>query len=178
MPAVGPNPGTTLNTPSGIPASIANSATLRADKGDCSAGFKIKLLPVARAGANFQQAISRGKFQGVTAPTTPSGSLVMVAIKLSPVGATSSYNLSIASAYHLVQLMHAAISPVALVIGFPIFIVSRRPSSRIFFFIRSAKLNSIFFLFEGAIRDQDPFSNTVLAAFTAWLISSTSHSAT
>ena len=79
-----------MKTPSGIPASIASSATLNADKGDCSAGFKIKLFPVANAGANFQQAINKGKFQGVTAPTTPRGSFVIVAIKLSLVGATSS----------------------------------------------------------------------------------------
>ena len=168
----------TLNTPSGIPASIANSATLNADSGDCSAGFRIKLFPVASAGANFQQAISNGKFHGVTAPTTPSGSLVMVAIILSLVGATSSYNLSIASAYHLVQFIHAAISPVALVIGLPIFKVSNSPSSKMFFFIRSAKLKSIFFLLEGAILDHEPFSKTALAAFTALLISSTSHSDT
>ena len=60
LPAVGPNPGTTLNTPSGIPASMASSAILNADRGDCSAGLRIKLFPVANAGANFQHAISNG----------------------------------------------------------------------------------------------------------------------
>ena len=60
LPAVGPKPGTTLKTPSGIPASMASSATRNADKGDCSAGFRIKLFPAAKAGANFQQAINNG----------------------------------------------------------------------------------------------------------------------
>ena len=60
FPAVGPNPGTTLNTPSGTPASMASSETFKAESGDCSAGFKIKLFPVANAGAIFQKAISNG----------------------------------------------------------------------------------------------------------------------
>ena len=76
------------------------------------------------------------------------------------------------------QLIHAAISPVAFEIGLPMLSVSRMPSSRIFFFIKSAKLKSIFFLLLGAILDQDPFSKTSLAAFTALLISSISHSET
>ena len=58
------------------------------------------------------------------------------------------------------------------------FKVSSKPSSKIFFFIKSAKLKRIFFLFEGAILDHDPFSNTSRAAFTALFISSMSHSAT
>ena len=69
-------------------------------------------------------------------------------------------------------------SPVAADIGLPMSNVSRRPNSRIFFFIRSASLKRIFFLLLGAILDQEPFSKTNLAAFTALLISSISHSAT
>ena len=56
--------------------------------------------------------------------------------------------------------------------------VSRSPNSRIFFFIKSANLKRIFFLLLGAILDQEPFSKTTLAAFTASLTSSISHSAT
>ena len=37
------------------------------------AGFQMTVLPAARAGANFQTGMSRGKFQGVTTPTTPRG---------------------------------------------------------------------------------------------------------
>ena len=57
------------------------------------------------------------------------------------------------------------------------FKVSRIPSSKIFFFMRSAKLKSIFFRLFGAILDQEPFSKTSLAAITALFMSSTSHSA-
>ena len=47
------------------------------------------LLPAASAGATFQAAISK-EFQGTTAATTPTGSRVMVASALAPVGAISS----------------------------------------------------------------------------------------
>jgi hypothetical protein len=64
----------TLNTPSGTPASAASSASRSIDSGDCSAGLTTIELPVASAGPIFQLPISSGKFQGMTAPTTPSGS--------------------------------------------------------------------------------------------------------
>ena len=38
-----------------------------------SAGFKTTVLPVANAGAIFQAAINRGKFQGIICAATPSG---------------------------------------------------------------------------------------------------------
>ena len=47
-------------------------------------------LPAARAGANFHAAISSGKFHGMTAPTTPSGSRVIRASAVFAVGAISS----------------------------------------------------------------------------------------
>ena len=74
---VSPNPVITLKTPSGIPASLANSANLIAVRGDCSAGFNIIEHPAASAGAAFHAAISKGKFQGTTKPTTPIGSLTI-----------------------------------------------------------------------------------------------------
>ena len=70
-----PLPTTTLNTPSGIPASKANSAKRIAVSGVYSAGFKTTVFPAASAGANPQPAIGIGKFQGTITPTTPSGSL-------------------------------------------------------------------------------------------------------
>ncbi len=72
-PAVSPKPGSTLNTPSGMPASAASSARRMAVSGDCSAGFRITELPAASAGEIFQQAISSGKFHGTTQATTPDG---------------------------------------------------------------------------------------------------------
>jgi hypothetical protein len=90
LPAVWPKPGTTLNTPSGKPASSASSAMRSADSGDFSEGLSTSELPAARIGPIFQDAISSGKFQGTMAPTTPMGSRVMVASARGPVGATSS----------------------------------------------------------------------------------------
>ena len=89
-PAVSPKPGSTLNTPSGMPASAASSARRMAVRGDCSAGFRITELPAASAGEIFQQAISSGKFHGTTAATTPAASRVIMATTLPGVGATSS----------------------------------------------------------------------------------------
>jgi hypothetical protein len=42
--------------------------------GVVSAGFSTAVLPHASAGASFQAAISRGKFQGTICAATPSGS--------------------------------------------------------------------------------------------------------
>ena len=99
LPVTSPSPGNTLNTPSGISAMAANSATRIALNGACSAGFNITLFPAASAGANFQAAINNGKFQGTTIATTPTGSRVIMAKALSFLGAISSYTLSMASAY-------------------------------------------------------------------------------
>ena len=45
--------------------------------GVVSAGFNTTVFPVANAGANFQAAISNGKFQGIICPTTPKGSATL-----------------------------------------------------------------------------------------------------
>jgi hypothetical protein len=90
LPAVWPKPGTTLNTPSGRPASIASSATRSAVSGDFSEGLSTSELPDASTGPIFQDAMSSGKFHGTMAPTTPIGSRVIVANAPGPVGATSS----------------------------------------------------------------------------------------
>ena len=73
-PAVSPNPGTTLTTPSGNPASQINSPSRKADSGVCSAGFRTMVQPAANAGPSFQAAMSKGKFQGMICATTPTGS--------------------------------------------------------------------------------------------------------
>ena len=59
-PVTGPRPGSTLNTPGGIPASAVNSAKRSALSGDCSAGLSSTLLPAASAGATFHEAIMSG----------------------------------------------------------------------------------------------------------------------
>ena len=70
---VAPSPVTMLTTPGGRSASAQISARRSAVSGVVSAGFKTIVLPAAIAGAIFQAAMSRGKFQGTIAPTTPSG---------------------------------------------------------------------------------------------------------
>jgi hypothetical protein len=49
-PAVSPNPGTTLTTPSGTPAAAMSSASSSALSGVCSAGLSTTVLPVVSAG--------------------------------------------------------------------------------------------------------------------------------
>ena len=72
-PTVSPTPWTTLNTPGGIPASIASSATRTAVMGVCSAGLSTTLLPAQSANVAIAAA-AVGPFHGLIAPTTPSGS--------------------------------------------------------------------------------------------------------
>jgi len=69
--------------------SSASSANRNDERGACSAGFNTTLLPTASAGATFHTARSRGKFQGVTAPTTPIGSRVAMPSASGAVGTTS-----------------------------------------------------------------------------------------
>ena len=86
LPTVSPKPQTTLITPSGIPASAANSAMRIVDREVCSAGFRTTVFPVARIGPNFQAAIIAGKFQGRIAATTPIGSRTIIESTLGSLG--------------------------------------------------------------------------------------------
>ena len=82
LPTTDPLPGITLNTPSGIPASSANSPKRIAVSGVYSAGLRTTVFPAARAGAKPHPAIGIGKFHGTMTPTTPSGSLKVISIPL------------------------------------------------------------------------------------------------
>ena len=62
---VAPAPVMMLTTPGGSSASSRTSASRRAVSGVVSAGLSTTVLPVARAGASFQDAMSIGKFQGM-----------------------------------------------------------------------------------------------------------------
>jgi hypothetical protein len=73
LPASAPKPLTTFTTPGGISSPISSINTM-IEAGVCSAGLRTTQFPAARAGANFQAAINRGKFQGMICPTTPRGS--------------------------------------------------------------------------------------------------------
>ena len=64
-----------LTTPGGMPASPINSPRRSAVSGVSSAGLSTTVQPAASAGPIFHAAISSGKFHGMIAPTTPTGSL-------------------------------------------------------------------------------------------------------
>src|SRR5690625_4608499 len=68
-----PSPCTTLNTPSGSPASDHSSASRTAAEGSFSLGLSTTVLPQAIATGNIHIGTITGKLNGVTAATTPSG---------------------------------------------------------------------------------------------------------
>lgn len=71
---VSPAPVTTLTTPGGTPASRQSSAKRSGLSEASSAGFSTMVQPVASTGPIFQAALNSGPFQGMIAPTTPTGS--------------------------------------------------------------------------------------------------------
>ena len=81
---------TMLNTPGGMPARSASSASASALSGVSSAGLITMVHPAARAGPALRVIIALGKFHGVIAATTPIGCL-MTTIRLSaPCGGITS----------------------------------------------------------------------------------------
>src|SRR5207253_8473293 len=74
LPTTLPRPGTTFSTPAGSPHSFAYSANFSRDSAVFEAGLITTVFPHARAGAIFHTASISGKFHGVIAPTTPTGS--------------------------------------------------------------------------------------------------------
>src|SRR5439155_20470917 len=67
------SPMTTLNTPSGTPASFKSSAVQTEADGSFSDGFNTNVLPAANAGAHIHMGTIAGKLNGVMPATTPSG---------------------------------------------------------------------------------------------------------
>ena len=67
------SPCTTLNTPSGRPASCSSSATNSEAPGSFSEGFRMNVFPHAIAFANIHIGTIAGKLNGVMPATTPSG---------------------------------------------------------------------------------------------------------
>src|SRR5213082_1842470 len=84
----------------------------------------------------------------------------MSASAFGPVGATSSYTLSIASAYHCRQRAAPGTSTFRLSeMGFPMSSVSRSASSSVCGRRASAKRSRIFLRFPGGVSDQTPLRN-------------------
>ena len=77
-PASAPSPVTTFSTPSGRPHSCMIRASFSTVSDASSEGFSTTVQPVARAGAIFQTEPAIGAFQGMIAPTTPSGSRTVI----------------------------------------------------------------------------------------------------
>jgi hypothetical protein len=69
-------PVMTLNTPLGMPARSASTASAKAVSGVSEAGLHTTVQPTASAGATLRVIMAAGKFQGVMAATTPIGCLM------------------------------------------------------------------------------------------------------
>src|SRR5581483_3279107 len=67
------SPWTTLNTPSGRPASASSSAVSIDAEGSFSDGFSTNVFPQASAGAHIHIGTIAGKLNGVIPATTPRG---------------------------------------------------------------------------------------------------------
>ena len=67
------SPWTTLNTPSGRPASARSCAQKLAAEGSFSEGFRMNALPQAMASGYIHIGTMAGKLNGVMPATTPSG---------------------------------------------------------------------------------------------------------
>ncbi len=73
-PTTGPAPITRLKTAGGRPTASMTSARMSALSGATSLGLSTTVQPAASAGATFAAIWCSGKFHGVMAPTTPTGS--------------------------------------------------------------------------------------------------------
>ena len=67
------SPCTTLNTPSGSPASASSLASSSDAEGSFSDGLSTNVLPQASAIGNIHIGTMAGKLNGVIPATTPSG---------------------------------------------------------------------------------------------------------
>ena len=68
------SPVTIESTPAGTPASSASTAKAKAENGVSEAGRTTMVQPAASAAPVFLVIIAEGKFQGVIAAATPTGS--------------------------------------------------------------------------------------------------------
>jgi hypothetical protein len=80
------NPVTTEKTPLGMPTRSASTASANAENGVSSEGFATIGQPAASAGPALRVIIAFGKFHGVIAAETPTGSF-RTRIRRSAVGA-------------------------------------------------------------------------------------------
>src|SRR6187551_3681806 len=89
-PIDGASPVMTFSTPGGNPARSASSASANAEYGVASAGLMTTVQPAASAGDTLRVIIEHGKFHGVIAAHTPTGSFTTTRRRSLPiVGMTS-----------------------------------------------------------------------------------------
>ncbi|VWB90748.1 hypothetical protein BLA6993_04328 [Burkholderia lata] len=132
------SPDTTLNTPAGTPARSASTASANADSGVSSDGFSTIVQPAASAGPALRVIIASGKFHGVIAATTPTGSRVTTICAFGfGLGITSPYMRFASSANHSRKLAAYATSPRASASGLPCSRVSSSASASRFSSISS-----------------------------------------
>mmetsp|Transcript_11098 Transcript_11098/g.19329 ORF Transcript_11098/g.19329 Transcript_11098/m.19329 type:complete len:269 (-) Transcript_11098:300-1106(-) len=132
-PMAGASPMMMFKHPSGRPARSANTARARAERGVDSAGFSTTVHPAASAGATFRVIILIGKFQGVIAPTTPTGCFrVTMRRSRDPGSSTSPVVRLHSSANHSTDAAPPAISASASDRGFPHSIVMMVAKSSVF----------------------------------------------
>ena len=90
-PHSGPNPDRMLKQPGG--STLPSSSQMRSTvSGASSALFTTTVLPATSAGATFSAISSNGTFQGIIAPTTPSGSRTVTESTSGANGTVSPFN--------------------------------------------------------------------------------------
>ncbi|MCY1210383.1 hypothetical protein D9M68_500570 [compost metagenome] len=95
------SPVITLNSPAGSPARSASTASASADSGVSSAGLSTMAQPAASAGPALRVIMASGKFHGVIAAHTPTGSLTTTRrLSLAGVASTSPLTRLASSANH------------------------------------------------------------------------------
>src|SRR5699024_6154670 len=117
-------PVTRLTTPFGMPARSNILTTSIADSGVTVAGFKTTVQPAAKAGPTFRVIIEVGKFQGVIAPTTPTGlGTTSILFEFVEDGIHSPYARLASSAYQSMDCAAPKTSPFASASGLPCSVV-------------------------------------------------------
>ncbi|MCY1235973.1 hypothetical protein D9M72_486070 [compost metagenome] len=86
-----------LSTPAGMPACCASHTSASAVSGVSSAGLATTVQPAASAGAILRAIIASGKFHGVIAATTPTGSFSTSSLRPGTASATISPQMRVAS---------------------------------------------------------------------------------
>mmetsp|Transcript_2679 Transcript_2679/g.3308 ORF Transcript_2679/g.3308 Transcript_2679/m.3308 type:complete len:224 (+) Transcript_2679:812-1483(+) len=166
-PATAPNPGTILTTPSGNPTSCNNLPIYKAVNGVSSDTLLTIVLPHASAVAAGHAHINKGKFHGVTAPTTPSGSLIVLTSN-GPSEAIVSPCIFLANAdIYLKYSIANPTSPFDDDIGLPLSKVSNPHNISKSLSTKSANLYKIRERSLAVYRFHGPLSNAFLAAFNA-----------